>query len=334
MIRSGSLRPAAGRRSSPAPVSSAVPVPSPALLPLFGWGLLLACGALAAATGPAVAQAGGGSGGGAADAAAVDTAAVDTAGAASSGPGARSPGSRGWRFPVGERAVYEVRVSLGSVPSPRPLGEARLSVEGTERIDGTRTYRTSLEVEGGIPMVYRMDDRQVSWIAPDPIRSLRYLERLREGDYRRHRRYRLDQARGAYTRYDRADGAWRRVEEETEVAMPANALDEVSFLYFVRSLPLEPGDTYRYERFFEADGNPVEIEVLGREEVRVPAGRFETVVVRPVLQTDGLFAEGGRARVWLSDDERRIIVKIESSMKVGRVDMYLRSYEPGDSGGG
>lgn len=246
---------------------------------------------------------------------------------------ARSPAARSWSFPVGERAVYDVRVALGSVPSPRPLGEARLTVEGTEPVDGTPTYRTSLEVEGGIPLVYRMENRQVSWIAPDPIRSLRYLERLREGDYRRHRRYRLDQEAGTFTRYDRVDGTWRRVAERTGVAMPDDALDEVSFLYFVRSLPLEPGETYRYERFFEPDGNPVVLEVLGRERIRVPAGTFETVVVRPILQTDGLFAEGGQARVWITDDRRRIIVKIESSMKVGRVDMHLRSYESGESSG-
>lgn len=274
---------------------------------------LLAGGALLVGAVPVSAQ------GSAGAAAASDTASADVG----------SPEAGAWRFPVGERAVYDVRVALGSVPSPRPLGEARLTVEGTERIEGTRTYRTSLEVEGRVPLVYRMDNRQVSWVAPGPIRSLRYLERLREGDYRRHRKYRLDQEAGVHTRYDRVDGAWREVEEEARVPMPANALDEVSFLYFVRSLPLEPGATYRYERFFEPDGNPVTLEVLGRETVRVPAGSFETVVVRPVLQTDGLFAEGGRARVWISDDERRLIVKIESSMKVGRVDMHLRSYEPG-----
>lgn len=285
---------------------------------------LLSAGLAALAAAPAPAPAQGSPG-----------ASPDTADA-SPAADARSLEARAWRFPVGERAVYDVSVALGSVRSPRPLGEARLSVEGRERVGGTTTYRATLEVEGGVPMLYRMDDRQASWIAPDPIRALRYEERLREGDYRRHRRYRLDQEAGRYTRYDREDGDWRRVEEETDVPMPDGALDEVSFLYFVRSLPLEPGATYRYERFFESDGNPVVLEVLERERVRVPAGRFETVVVRPILQTDGLFGEGGRAKVWVTDDERRIIVKIESTMKVGRVNMHLREYEPGGEpvGGG
>lgn len=242
-----------------------------------------------------------------------------------------SPGVSDWRFPVGERAVYDVSVALGSVRAPRPLGEARLTVEARDTVDGTAAYRTSLEVEGGIPLVYRMDDRQVSWIAPDPIRSLRYEERLREGSYRRDRIYRLDQERGTYTRRDLKDGEWRPVEGETDVPMPPEALDEISFLYLVRTLSLEPGRSYSFERYFEEEGNPVELEVLRREQVRVPAGRFETVVVRPRIQAGGLFGEEGRAEVYLSDDDRRIIVKIESRMKAGRADFVLTDYSPGDA---
>lgn len=275
--------------------------------------------AAVAAPAPLVAQS---SGSGPADSAAAEATTVAAAPAETSEPG--------WSFGVGERAVYDVSVALGSVRAPRPLGEARLTVEGRETLDGTPVYRTSLEVEGGIPLVYRMDDRQVSWIATDPLRSLRYEERLRQGSYERDRAYRLDQESGTYTRYDLSEGEWRRVEDRTDVPMPEAALDEVSFLYLVRTLPLEPGRTWRFERFFEEDGNPVEIEVLRREEVRVPAGRFETVVVRPRLRADGLFGEDGRAEVYVTDDERRIIVKIESQMKAGRANFVLTDYRPGE----
>jgi len=259
-----------------------------------------------------------------------------------------------WRFPVGERATYDVAVSVGSVRAPRPVGTATLAVEAREpvpapaadpgagadaRADGRRTgdggartaYRVAMEIDARIPLVYRMENRRVSWIEPDPVRSLRFEERIREGDYRRDRRYRLRPEEGRYTRLDRdpESGAYRPVPSETDVPMPVDALDEVSFLFFARTLPLEPGNTYRFERFFEEDGNPVVLEVLRRERVRVPAGRFETVVVRPVIRTDGLFSEEGRAEVYFSDDERRRIVQIRSHMKAARVDFLLREYDPG-----
>ena len=71
------------------------------------------------------------------------------------------------------------------------------------------------------------------------------------------------------------------------------------------------------------------VEVLRRQRVRVAAGRFDTIVVRPIIQTDGMFGEGGQAEVYLTGDERRIIVQIKTRMKVGELNMYLREYETG-----
>ncbi len=114
--------------------------------------------------------------------------------------------------------------------------------------------------------------------------------------------------------------------------MPAGALDEISYLYLIRTLPLEVGQTYRFDGYFEADGNPVVVDVLRRERVRVQAGTFETIVIRPVIQSGGLFGEEGEAEVYLSDDDRRLIVQLRSKMRVGEITMFLRDYELGDRG--
>lgn len=259
--------------------------------------------------------------------------------AAQSGPGSGVPDSSpapveeaAWSFPVGERSVYDVRVALGRVRAPRPLGEASLAVEETDTVSGAEAYRLALEMEGGIPLVYRMDDRKVSWVATDPLRTLRFEEHLRQGDYRRDRQCRMRQEAGRYSCYEEGeDGDWRPLEDAQDVEMPEAALDEVALLYLVRTMPLEVGRTYRFDRLFEQDGNPVVLEVLRRETVRVPAGRFETIVVRPVVETGGLFGDEGRAEVYMTDDDRRLIVKIASTMKVGRIDMLLTEYRADDA---
>lgn len=234
-----------------------------------------------------------------------------------------------WRFPVGERAEYAVTFG------PVRVGRAELRVEGIDTVRAGPAYRVAFELEGG-PFFYKIDDRTVSWVAPDPIRSLRFEQRLKEGDYRRHRRYTFDPGGGTYTRLDWDEEAGRLVPhpEERGVRMPEGArrhgpLDEIAYLYLARTVPLEPGRTYRFERYFEEEGNPVILEVLRRERVRVPAGRFETVVVRPVIHTDGMFGEGGRAELYLTDDDRRVIVQLKTKMKAGTMNMYLREYEPG-----
>jgi len=228
-----------------------------------------------------------------------------------------------WTFPVGER--MEFSVSWGRVR----LGEASLEIEAIDSIAGHAGYRVAMEMWGGPPF-YRVQDRQVSWIRPDPLSSMRFEQRLREGSYKRDTRYTFDLEALTYDRFDIVDGRWRARQEETAVPIFAGALDDVSFMFLARLLPLEVGQRYELDRYFKEDGNPVVIEVLRREEIRVPAGTFNTIVLRPIIQTEGAFGDDGEAELYLTDDERRVIVRLKTSMAVGSGNLLLTGYEPGD----
>ncbi len=228
-----------------------------------------------------------------------------------------------WRFPVGER--MEFSVSWGRVR----LGEGSLEVEAIEEIDGRAGYRVAMEMWGGPPF-YRVQDRQITWILPDPLSSLRFEQRLSEGSYKRDTRYSFDLTGMTYDRHDLVDGQWRAKSEETAVPILEGALDDISFLFLARLLPLEVGQRYELDRYFKREGNPVVIEVLRREEIRVPAGRFQTIVLRPIIQTGGAFGDGGEAELYLTDDEHRAIVRLKTSMAVGSGNLFLTSYQAGD----
>ena len=228
-----------------------------------------------------------------------------------------------WRFPVGER--MEFSVSWGRVR----LGEGSIEVEAIDSIDDRETYRVAMEAWGGPPF-YRVQDRQVSWIRPQPLSSVRFEQRLSEGSYKRDTRYSFDLDGMTYDRHDIVDGEWRARNEETAVPILEGALDDVSFLFFARLLPLEVGQRYEFDRYFKESGNPVIIEVLRREEIRVPAGTFQTIVVRPIIQAGGAFGDGGEAELYLTDDDRRLIVRLKTSMAVGSGNLFLTGYEPGE----
>jgi len=230
-----------------------------------------------------------------------------------------------WRFPVGERLEYSVTWGAARI------ARSALTVEAVDTIAGIPAYRTSLEMKGGPPF-YRIEDRQVSWIRPSPMASLRFDQLLRQGGYRRDRRHVMDLEASTYTRYDARDGDYVSHDKERDVRIPEGALDDVSFLYFVRLSPLRVGQRYEYDLFFKKKGNPVVIEVLRREEIRVPAGTFQTIVVRPIIKTSGLFSEGGQAEIYVTDDERRIPVRIRARMSIGTANLYLTNYEPGVPG--
>ena len=210
-------------------------------------------------------------------------------------------------FTVGERLDYDVR--FGSLK----VGNGSMEVREITDVRGRPVWHTVFRINGGIPL-YRVNDQYESWFDVTTLNSLRYHQDVDEGSYERTRRYEIFPERGMFREKDRP--------EEPTVASP---LDDGSFLYFVRTVPLEVGKTYEYSRYFKAAGNPVRIRVVRRETITVPGGTFKTVVLQPTFQTKGIFSKNGRAEVWITDDDRRLMVQMKSKLSFGSLNLFLRS---------
>ncbi|HEX5580054.1 MAG TPA: DUF3108 domain-containing protein [Gemmatimonadaceae bacterium] len=216
-------------------------------------------------------------------------------------------------FGVGERMEYDVR--FGSIKA----GSGSMEVRGIETVRGRPTYHTVFEVKGGIPF-FRVHDVFASWMDTTTLSSLRFVQDQDEGPKERQRRYEIYPDRQVFTELVTGEG-----EEEPSVANP---VDDGSFLYFIRTVPLEVGQTYAFDNYFRPDRNPVVIRVLRREQVKVPAGTFDAIVIQPSIKTKGIFSEKGRAEVWLSDDDRRMMLQMKSKLSFGSLNLYLTSYRP------
>src|SRR3712207_8953378 len=98
-------------------------------------------------------------------------------------------------------------------------------------------------------------------------------------------------------------------------------------MYFVRTLPLTEGATYRLDRHFEAHRNPASVRVIGHETVTTSAGEFRTIVVELRVRDPRRYRGEGVIRMNLSDDERRLPVRIESTMPIiGNAVLTLESH--------
>jgi hypothetical protein len=211
---------------------------------------------------------------------------------------------------VGERLDYDVKFSAVTV------GSGFMEAVGYEPVRGVSALHVKFTVRGGT-FFYKVNDVLESWIDTTRFVSLRHHQELSEGSRDRDRRFEFYPERRTFS----LDGK----PEEPGVADP---LDEGSFLYFVRRVPLEVGRTYEFARYFRPDRNPVRIIVLRRETIKVPAGTFRTVVIQPIIKAKGLFREGGKAQVWLTDDSARVMVQMKSSLPIGSLNLYLRAYRP------
>jgi hypothetical protein len=218
-------------------------------------------------------------------------------------------------FAVGERMTYKVR--LGIVGN---VGNGSLEVLGIDTVRGRPTYALRFHLKGGIPFA-KVDDDFRSWVDTEGLFSRRFKQDQKEVKYERHRT--ID--------FFPEERRWRTIDGKESGALTTDEpLDDVSFLYFIRTLPLEVGKTYTFNRYFKEEGNPVTVKVLRRQTISVPAGTFRTIVVQPIIKTKGLFSEGGQAEIYFTDDDKRILVQLKSKVKVLKtLDMHLQSYTPG-----
>lgn len=114
----------------------------------------------------------------------------------------------------------------------------------------------------------------------------------------------------------------------TEPIPNDEVLDIISGLYYLRNRPLQVGKTELLQVFDSDTYTPLPVEVLRREQVRLPGFRnADTIVIKPLLKTDGIFKRTGDVTIWLTDDDFRAPVKVETQIPFGRVTVELLSAE-------
>ncbi len=165
-----------------------------------------------------------------------------------------------------------------------------------------------------ISLFYKVDDVAESILYSDGYPS-RYTLKILEG---RHRRDKV-----TFFGIKPASGPQKivynnRLDNETkEFYLEEQAFDPLSGFYEVRKRPLEVGHSEHLDIFDSKKLWDVEVQVLRNERVRVPAGEFATVVIKPILQSEGIFLKKGEVYIWLTDDEKRIPVMVKSRVKIG-----------------
>ena len=217
-------------------------------------------------------------------------------------------------FGVGEKLEYDVKFRGGlTLYKEVHVGNGSMEVLPMDTVRGMNAWHTMFRLTGGIPG-YRVNDRYEDWLDTRTLASLRYWQDIDEGSYEPKRHYEIFPDRREYIENDKPP--------RESVARP---LDEGSFLYILRAVSLRVGMDTSFNDYFMADRNPVRFKVLRADTIEVPAGKFAAIVVQPIFVSK-LFAEGGHAEVWLSDDENHIMLQMKSGVRFGSLNIYLKSY--------
>ncbi|HYL20289.1 MAG TPA: DUF3108 domain-containing protein [Gemmatimonadales bacterium] len=213
-------------------------------------------------------------------------------------------------FTVGERLVYGARYG------PFSVGTATMQVAGIDTVRGVEAVHFVFLIDGGA-LWYHIHQNLESWVGRHDFHSRRFLNQTEEKGKSWERKFEIYPDSGFY----------REAGRDTTVPTVADPLDDAAFLYWIRTVPLEVGKRYEFNRYFRPERNPVIVEVLKREKVGAAGRKWNTIVVRPRIPNGGgIFAEKADARMWLSDDSVRVMVALQSNFSFGQVILKLKEY--------
>jgi Protein of unknown function (DUF3108) len=220
-------------------------------------------------------------------------------------PAAASP----YPFAVGERLSFDA--SLGYLP----VGSATATVGRTQE-QGTDAFVFAFAGEGGPPGI-KVQYELTSWTRSARFASLRFHRRLVQGSTVEDQRYQIVPDSSRY-RLEGGSQDW---------VAPRDALDELAFVYYLRTTALQSGRSYTIARYFRNGYNPILVRVTGRETVTL----YDRSSV-PCLVLD-LTTRGTTMTLRLTDDARRLPVQLDVPLTYGTVSLKLSgvSSAPGSS---
>jgi len=169
-----------------------------------------------------------------------------------------------------------------------------------------------------VSVFYTVDDRTESLLKNEETMSLiglpeNYRVRLREGKHRRDKELIFDHANKQVTFIDHLGT------EKKTFPIDEKTFDPLTSFYYIRTVKLDVGKSVYVDIFDSKKLWKVEVQVLRRERIKTQLGNFDTVVIKPLMKSEGIFNRKGDMYIWLTDDLKRIPVKMQTKVVIGSV---------------
>jgi len=235
-------------------------------------------------------------------------------------------------FEVGERLVYRVEWNppwyLFLLHAE--VGEATLSLAGETQYKGKKALKITFTARSSGTLVrlagMKIDDAYEFTTDPETFCTFCATKRVRQG-----KRMRdidlvyIPEARKLHIKdVDVSTVVPRVVLDKDFEEIPPCVKDLFSALYAFRRTDLQAGSTQHVLVGDDQHVKEIEVRVVKKEPVSTPLATYDAWQINTVSVLGGLFQSGGQFRIWVSADDRKVPVKFEAKVKLGKVTGELR----------
>lgn len=212
-------------------------------------------------------------------------------------------------FKIGEKLTYQLRWGIF------PAGYATLEVLPNKNINGDEAYHFRLTARSNsfIDTFYKVRDSIESFTDTNLTQTILYKKSQHEGSTKREVvvEFDLQNLEAHYT---------NKGKKNDPVAILPGTIDPLSSFYYIRNSKLKPGVTVT-RPITDGKKNVIgSAEVIKRQSVTIRGKRYKTYLVKPDLSgARGVFekSDDSEIKLWVTTDDRHLLVKIESKVVVG-----------------
>lgn len=217
-------------------------------------------------------------------------------------------------FREGEKLTFNVKYGFVTA------GIATFEIPAIKKISGRNAYHVTFEVNT-VPTFdafFKVRDRYETYLDVEGIFPWRFEQHIREGKFSRDFSAFFDQRKGNA----KTSGG--------QFEIPKYVNDIVSAFFYARTLDysnLKVGDKIPLKNFYKDKVYDLDVVYHGKETIEVEAGKFECIMVEPLVQEGGLFKSEGSIMLWMTNDEAKMPVRVKTKVVVGAIDADLTSYK-------
>ncbi len=226
-------------------------------------------------------------------------------------------------FKEGEKVVYKVFYNWNFVW----LSAGEVTFEVSESANEYRIAATG-RTYPSYEWFFKVRDYYFTYIDKNTLLPHTFIRDVEEGNYTLYDRVSFDQAAQQGTSIR---GKTRDVAKLQTFEFENCIHDMLSLIYKMRNIDYESmkeGESIPAKMFMDMNTYELDIRMKGREPNKWVKGQgyFNTFMISPELIAGEVFNEDAQMNIWVSDDENRVPLIIESPVSVGSVKVVLKEY--------
>lgn len=229
-------------------------------------------------------------------------------------------------FRVGEEVTHSVKYFKMSA------GELKFKVDPMSMVNGRKAYTflTEIKTSSFFDSVYSVDDLVETLVDFDEMIPRVFSLHVKESGQLREARMLFDDQKHSATYWEKKitkkDGAQ---EKKQQWDIPPFSQNVFSALFYMRIFKWDVGKEYAFRVADDEQNLIFKGKALRKEKLDTDLGEMNAVVIKPEIILKGAFKPVGDIYIWLSDDDRHYILRIESKIKIGTLVSEITALKPG-----